>query len=197
MAGKKTKVVDKWKTKKWFTVIAPPIFGGKELCEIVSADEKNLANRIIRRSLIDLGMSATSQLAMFTHLQFRVTDVKGTTANTILIGHEVSPGYIKTFARRGKSLIHEVVDIKTKDNEDVRIKLIGVTGAKVSENTRRNLRKLMVDETKKIAGELKYDELMQDIIYGRFSSKLFNKLKQITKMRRVEVKKSEKKEAFT
>ncbi len=197
MAGKKkTKVVDKWKTKKWYTVIAPPVFEGRELCELVSSDEKNLVNRIIRRSLMDIGMQATSQMAMFTNLQFRITDIKGNTANTVMIGHEISPAYLKTFARRGKSLIHQIIDVKTRDGQDIRIKVIAVTGAKVSENTRRNIRKIIVDETKNIAKELKYDELVQDLIYGRFSSKIYNKLKEITKMKRVEIRKSERKETF-
>ncbi len=197
MAGKKkTKVVDKWKTKKWYNVMAPPVFEGKQLCEVVSSDEKNLVNRVIKRSLMDMGMQATSQMAMFTNLKFRIMDIKGNTANTIMIGHEISPAYLKTFARRGKSLIHQVIDIKTKDGHEVRIKIIAVTGSKVSENTRRNIRKIIVDETMKIAQELKYDELVQDLIYGRFSSKIYNKLKEITKMRRVEIRKSEKKETF-
>jgi len=197
MAGKKkTKIVDKWKMKKWYTVAAPPVFEGRELCELVSGDEKNLVNRIIKRSLTDIGMSPASQMSMFTHLNFRITDVKGTTANTMLIGHEISSSYLKTFARRGKSLIHQVVDVKTKDGQDVRVKIIAVTGAKVSENTRRNIRSAIVEETKKISGELKYDELMQDLVYGRFSAKIYNKLKEITKMKRVEIRKSEKKESF-
>lgn len=197
MAGKKkTKVVDKWKSKKWYAVTAPSVFEGRQICEIISSDEKNIVNRVIKRSLADLGMSTSSQLSMFTNLRFRITDVKGTTANTLLIGHEVSPAYIKTFARRGKTLIHEVIDVKTKDGVDVRIKIVAVTGARVSENTRRNLRSLIVEETKKVSKDFNYDELMQELIYGRFSSKIFNRLKQITKMRRVEVRKSEKKEAF-
>jgi len=197
MAGKKkTKVVDKWKAKKWYSVVAPPVFEGRQLCEIISSDEKNLVNRIIKRSLADIGMSSSSQLSMFTNLKFRVTDIKGTTANTALIGHEVLGSYIKTFARRGKSLIHGALDIKTKDDVEVRIKMIAVTDARVSENTRRNLRTAIEEEIRRISSALTYDELMQELIYGRFSSKIFNRLKQITKMRRVEVRKSEKKEEF-
>ena len=197
MAGKKkTKGVDKWKTKKWYSVRAPALFDNKELCEIITSDEKNLANRIVKRSLMDLGMGSSSQLAMFTNLKFRIKDVKGTAAETVLIGHEVSPSYMKTFARRGKSLIHEVIDVKPKDGGDVRIKIIAVTDAKVSENTRRNIRNAIVEETKKHGKELNADELMQELVYGKFSSKIFNRLKQITKMRRVEVRKSEVKEVF-
>jgi len=197
MAGKKkTKVVDKWKSKKWYNVLAPSLFESKEIGELVSSDEKNIQDRIIKRSLVELGLNPTSQIAMFTNLKFRITDIKGNTANTKLIGHEIAPSYIKTFARRGKSLIHDAVDVKTTDGETVRVKVIAVTGAKVSENTRKNLRHALVEEVKKNGEEQKFDDLMQDLVYGRFSSKIFNRLKQITKMRRVEVRKSERKEEF-
>ena len=172
------------------------MFEGKEIAEVVASDEKLLTNRIIRKNLMELGISGGSQLAMFTTAFFRIVDVKGTSANTVLIGHEIAPSFIKTFARRGKSLIHEVVDEKTKDGETIRIKLIAVTGARVSENTRRNLRKALVEETKKAVSEGNFDEVVQDILYGRSSTRLFNRLKQITKMRRIEIRKFERKEAF-
>ena len=197
MAGKKgTKVVDKWKSKKWYIALAPTSLESKELGEVVSSEEDNLKDRIIKRSLMELGMNQNSQMAMFTNMLFRVTEVKGNNAHTKLIGHEIAPSYIKTFARRDKSLIHEVVDVKTKDSENVRLKVIAVTGARVSENTRRNIRKALVEEIKKNSEALTFDELFQELLYGRFSSKLFTRLKQITQMRRVEVRKSERQEIF-
>ncbi len=197
LAGAKTKIVDKWKGKKWYSARAPSLFEGKEIAEVVASDEKLLMNRVVRKNLLELGAGGgSSQLAMFTTVLFRIKEVKGAEVTTSLIGHEISPSFIKTFARRGKSLIHQVVDEKTKDGETLRVKLIAVTGARVSENARRNLRKALVDESKKLISEGNFDELMPDILYGRFSSKLFIRLKMITKMRRIEVRKSERKEVF-
>jgi small subunit ribosomal protein S3Ae len=153
-------------------------------------------NRVIKKNMMELGLGGASQMAMFTTTLFRIKDVKGTEANTILLGHEVSPSFIKTFARRGKSLIHQVVDEKTKDGEGLRVKVIAVTGARVSENTRRNLRKALVEEAQKAITEGNFDDLMGDVLYGRLSGKLFNRLKQITKMKRVEVRKTERHEVF-
>ncbi len=145
---------------------------------------------------MELGLGGASQMAMFTTALFRIKDVKGTEANTVLLGHEISPSFLKTFARRGKSLIHQVVDQKTKDGEGVRAKIIAVTGARVSENTRRNLRKALVEETQKAISEGNFDDVMNDVLYGRLSTKIFNRLKQITKMKRVEVRKTERHEVF-
>jgi small subunit ribosomal protein S3Ae len=177
-------------------VKAPSMFEGKEICEVVASDDKKLINRIVRTSLLDLGIAGASQMAMFTTLRFRIKDINGNDAQTAIIGHEIAASFIKTFARRGKSLIHQVVDEKTKDNEDLRLKIVAVTGAQVSRNTRRNLRNALVEETKKAIAEKTFDEAIQDVIYGRVSSRLFGRLKQITKMRRVEVRKSERGEVF-
>lgn len=181
--------------KKWYTLVAPPLFDNKEIFEVVAADDKILLNRIIRANLLDL-ISVSSQTAMLTSLNFRIHEVKGAQAFMKLIGHEVSPTYIKTFARRGKSLIHVVVDINTKDGEDVRIKSVGVTAGKISNTTATNLRQSLKEEILKNCAGLTYDELMQEILYGKLVSKVFNKLKQIASMRRVEIRKTERKETF-
>ena len=172
------------------------MFEGKELCEVVASDLKKLQDRLIKRSLLELGVGGSSQLAMFTTLRFRITDVQDSSASTRLIGHEVENSFIRTFARRGKSLIHQVVDDKTKDGEGLRLKIIAVTGSRVSENTRRNLREAIREETKKAITEKNFEDIIQDVIYGRVSSKIYSRLKQITKMRRVEVRKSELSESF-
>jgi len=168
----------------------------KDICEVVASDEKTLSNRVVKKSLFELGIGGASQTAMFSTLFFRITDVKGTEAMTSLLGHEIAPSFIKTFARRGKSLIHQVVDEKTKDGQQVRLKLIAVTGATVSKNTKKNLRSALIDEAKKVILEENFDALMQDVLHGKVSARLFTRLKQITKMKRVEVRKSEKAEVF-
>jgi len=188
-------MVDKWKLKKWYKVFAPGMFDHRELYDVVSNDEKSLLNRVMKISLMEL-VGSGSRGAMFTTVSLRITDVKGTDAQTKLIGHEVSPSYIKTFARRGKSLIHETVDVSSKDGVNVRVKVIAVTGSRVSENTKRNIRSAIVDQMKKDASELSYEALMQEILYNRFVTKLFNRLKSITKMRKVDIRKTELIETF-
>jgi len=195
LAKKKTKMIDKWKLKKWYKVFSPTMFDHRELYDVVSNDEKSLINRVMKVSLMEI-LGSASRSAMFTTLKLRITDVKGNEAETKLIGHEVSPSYIKTFARRGKSLIHETVDTKTKDGMDLRLKIIAVTGSRVSENTKRNIRSIIIEQMRKDASEVNYEPLMQEILYGRFITKLYGKLKLITKMRKVDIRKTELIETF-
>lgn len=193
VAAKKAKVMDKWKSKQWYTVLAPASFDSKEVAEIISSDENNLKNRVLSLSLGEV-TGQHSQSAMFTSLKFRITDVKGKSAYTKMIGHEISPSYLRTLSRRNRSIISVVYDIKTKDDQTLRAKLIAITGSEVSQNTKKNIYNATMEELKKMNGESTFEQLMQEIVFGRFASKIFNRLKQITAMRRVEVKKSELKE---
>lgn len=191
---KKTKVIDKWKTKQWYTVLAPQSFDNKEIAEIVSSDEENLKSRVLSLSLAEL-TGQPSQSSIFTFLKFRVGEVKGKSAYTKLIGHEVSPSYIKTLSRRNRSIINVVKDVKTKDDRNVRLKILAITGSAVSQNTKKNLYNAMMEELKGIPNDYAFDQLMQEVVFGKFASKIFNRLKQITLMRRVEIRKSEVREA--
>ncbi len=192
---KKAKVVDKWKSKQWFTVLAPSAFDTKEIAELAATEEENLKNRILSLSLADV-TGQPSQSAIFTSLKFRIGDVKGKSAYTKLIGHEISPSYIRTLSRRNRSIINVVYDVKTKDDQSVRVKLLAITGSEVSQNTKKNIYHAIMEELKKVGAEYTLDQLMQEVIFGKFASKIFNRLKQITMMRRVEVRKSEVKEQF-
>jgi small subunit ribosomal protein S3Ae len=63
---KKTKVMDKWKQKKWFSVVTPIMFDSKPLCELVATEDKHLVNRVVRTSLSDIGVTGSSSIANFT-----------------------------------------------------------------------------------------------------------------------------------
>ena len=193
--AKRTKIVDKWKTKKWFKVEAPAMFDNLELCEIIASDEKDLMNRIIRVDLPAL-TSSRSQIAAFTRVNFRVCDVGPTIAKTKLIGHSISSSYIKTFARRGREVGHYIVDVKTKDDQIVRVKAIAVTSGKVSAITKKNLGKKIIDEIKDNLSPISMEDAMKEILQEKLTPKILSKIKPITSMRRFEIRKTELKETF-
>jgi len=190
---RKSKKTEKKKVKDWYTVLAPQAFDSKELGEVVTSDEAKLANRIIPTSLMDI-TGKMSQANMYTTLNFRIKDIKGKTAYTELIGHRLSPGYIRTLVRRRRTVLHTVKDIPTTDERTVRVKLISVTKDRISETMKKNLREVINEELQEASGKYGYYELMNEVIYGKLASKVFNRLRQITPMNRVEFRKTELKE---
>lgn len=194
--AKKTKVVDKWKMKSWYSVIAPEIFDSKEIGQIVSSDEPNLKNRVIKIGLGDL-TGSFSQGAAYTTLYFRVKETVGKTVKTMFIGHELVPGYMRTLARRRRSLVTQVDDVMTKDGVEMRIKMLCISGLKVSEAVRTDLRKVLSENIKAIAKSTDFPVLVQEIVFGKLSAKLYSGVKKIGPIKRVEIKKTEVKENFS
>ncbi|HNT60559.1 MAG TPA: hypothetical protein PKJ97_01115, partial [Candidatus Bilamarchaeaceae archaeon] len=127
------------KHKEWYKVLAPEKYDSKELGEVMASDGKLLVNRIIPVSLGEL-TGKFSQSALYTTLNFRIKEVKGKAAHTELIGHILAPSYMRTFIRRRRTVLHSVLDVATKDDKEVRLKLIAVTQDKISETQRINLR---------------------------------------------------------
>ncbi|VVB65617.1 30S ribosomal protein S3Ae [Candidatus Gugararchaeum adminiculabundum] len=187
------RAVDKWKMKKWYNVVAPELFEKKTIGEIISIEDENLLNRKVKASMADL----TGDMGqVYTMITFRVTDVKGESANTKIVGHELSRSYLRTLVRRRKNIIRQVQDVKTKDNATVRLKISALTQTRVSDVVKQALRRALVDEIAVATKDMNYEEIERDVIYGKLSAKLFNKLKKIAPVKRVEVHKSELLEQF-
>lgn len=192
---KKTKLVDKWKLKTWYTLVAPDVFENRELGQVVSSDEANLKNRIIRMGLGDM-LGSFSQGTAYTVIYFRVSGVTGKTAHTKFIGHELVPGYIRTLARRRRSIMSQVDDVVTKDGVQVRVKSLCISGLKVSEAVRADVRKTISESVMHIAKQTDFPILVQEIVFGKLSSKLFAAVKKMGPLKRVEIRRSEVLEKF-
>jgi small subunit ribosomal protein S3Ae len=193
--SKKSKIVDKWKLKNWYSLIAPEIFDSREMGQLVSSDEPNLVNRKIKIGLGDM-MGSFSQSTAYTSVFFRVKEVKGKSAHTIFIGHELVPGYVRTLGRRRRSIINQVDDVTTKDGVGLRIKAICVSGVKISESVRTDVRKGISAAVKAYASQTDFPVLVQELVFGKFSAKIFNAVKKIGPIKRVDIRKSELAESF-
>jgi len=195
MVEKKAKVVDKWKMKSWYSIIAPEYFEGREIGQLVSSDEANLKDRVMKIGLGDM-TGSFSQSTAYTSLFFRVKEVKGKSAHVEFIGHELVPGYVRTLARRRRSVMNQIDDVVTKDGVPVRIKIICVSGVKVSEAVRADVRKTISASVKSLAKQTDFATLVQEMVFGKFSAKVFGTVKKIGPLKRVEVRKSEVLESF-
>ena len=190
----KARVVDKWKTKSWYSIIAPDMFENKEVGQVPADDDTKLKDRIIRVSLGDM----TGDMSQaYTMLMFRVSEVKGKSAFTKLIGHELSPSYLRSLVRRRRDVIHDVVDVETKDGVKIRVKSSLYTARKASSPAKTAVRNAARVEVTARAKEMDFQTFEQEIIFGKFSSRIYKAVKRILPIKRVEVRKTEVKETFT
>jgi small subunit ribosomal protein S3Ae len=188
------KVVETWKTKRWYTVYAPELFNSKQVGEVVASDEKRLLNRVIKVGLDELtgDMSQSYSIA-----KLRIVDVKGSNAYTKFIGHEQSPSFVRTFIRRGRTLIDHVIDIKTSDNADIRLKILVFSAGKIARDTEADIRNKIKAELISMTSTMTANQLLQEILFKKFAVKLIPSIKKIAPIKRIEFRKTEIKEVFT
>ncbi|NYZ78941.1 30S ribosomal protein S3ae [Candidatus Micrarchaeota archaeon] len=189
----KEKIVDTWKAKTWYTVLAPQMFENREVGQIPATEDAHLMNRIVKVSLAELTGDISQS---YVNLHLRIHEVKGKTAYTKFIGHEMSAGYLRTLVRRRRSLVNEVVDVESKDGVKLRMKISIFTARRVSSPVKTALRNATRDEVAARVKEMEFPQLAQEIIFGKFSAILFNRLKKLCPVKRIEVRKTEISEKF-
>jgi small subunit ribosomal protein S3Ae len=187
------KVVDTWKTKQWYEVVAPQIFDSKVVGEVIASDPKNLINRVVKVGLDELTGDFSQT---YTNVKLRIVDVKGKNATTRFIGSEQLPSYIKTFVRRGKTLVDDVVDVKTADGHQVRIKPIVFTGGKIARDAEAAIRTTIRKELIEKAAKTNLDDLLREILFKKYAHSLVSSVKKIAPIKRIEIRKIELKENF-
>ncbi|MEB3755628.1 MAG: 30S ribosomal protein S3ae [Desulfurococcales archaeon] len=188
---RRTAVRDKWKIKKWYKVLAPPLFGNAVLGTTPADDPDKLIGRVLEVTLYDL-------TGEFTHvhikLYFQVERVEGDTAYTRFKGHELLRDYIKSLTRRKSSKIQGIFDVWTKDGYGLRITVITFTSFRCKSSQKKAIRKVMEQIVKKRASESTLDEFIQSMIFSENENSLVREIeseaRKIYSIRKVEVYKS-------
>jgi len=183
---------EKLKQKREYKIIAPALFNNKEVGEIIGTTKESLLNRVIKVSLADVE-DVKTDLAFYTTVKLRVIDVGEGVVKTEFIGHEIAFSYLRSLARKHRSVIHQVTDVNTKDGHKLRVKLVIITLRKVSAIVKRNLRKAALENAEKMAKEKTRDELIKYILLNQFAKDLGKELNKINPVSHVLVKKTEQK----
>ncbi|MBS7643384.1 30S ribosomal protein S3ae [Candidatus Bathyarchaeota archaeon] len=187
MSREARKIRDKWRAKAWFSVVAPPYFGGGEIASIPSDDPTKLVGRVVETTLYDI-TGDFSQVHM--KLRFQVTTVKGGQAETIFKGHEYSRDYLRSLVRRGSSRVDGIFEVKTKDNYRLRISVIAFTVTRIKTSQAQALRAVMRRISQERAEALTFDQFVQEAVLGKIASDIYNEGKKIVPLRHVGVYKS-------
>lgn len=183
----RTTVKDKWKMKRWYTVLAPSSFGSAVIATTPADKEWKLLGRVFETTLFDL-TGDFSQVHI--HLKFQVHDVRDDIAYTRFKGHELARDYMKSIIRRKSSKIVSIANVTTKDGYGLRITAVALTAFKCKTSQKRLIRKILSENITAIAAEKTLDELVHLMVFGGLANELFQKAKKIYPLRKVEVYKS-------
>ena len=180
---------DKWRLKKWYEVIAPPVFGGVVLGTTPADDPLKLIGRVMEVTLFDI-TGDFSQVHI--HLYFQIIDVdeQNLKAYTRFKGHELARDYMKSLIRRKSSKIQGIYNVWTKDGYGLRITGVVLTSYRCKTSQKKAIRKIMGEIITKRASEMTLDELIQAMLFGKLANEIHAAAKKIYPIRKVEIYKS-------
>ncbi|MCI5867381.1 MAG: 30S ribosomal protein S3ae [Methanosphaera sp.] len=187
MAKARRRVRDTWKEKIWYDILAPEEFNEESLGTSPAREPEMLVGRKIETSMRELNGDFSRQ---YVKLFFEVDHVSGEVAHTVFTGHKVTSDYVRSMIRRGTSRIDTITSATTKDGVklDIHILAITVKRAKASQQKliRETMRRMVVEN----AAEKNLNELVKDIISGKFASNIYHEAKKIYPLKKVETIKS-------
>ena len=182
------KVKDKWKSKNWYTVIAPDMFNRMKLAETLVDEPDKMLGRILEVTVQEL----TGDFAK-THIKllFKVNRIAGTEAHTEFVGHDLTSDYIRRMTRRKRSKADITIDIVTKDEFHIRVKPMAISERRIQSSQKTAIRNNMKVALIEWAKNVTIDEYVKAVISGDMIRELSKSCKPIQPMNRVEVRRSE------
>ncbi|MBN3036827.1 MAG: 30S ribosomal protein S3ae [Candidatus Diapherotrites archaeon] len=181
---KKRKSVDAWKTKKWFTIHAPKSFDEKVIGETIANEPSSVVGRTVKATMRDVTGNIQQQAI---EVNFRVDDVKGTRASTVVTGHKVQRGFVGRQIKRMRTLIPVIFPVRTKDGVVVQTTLVGYARKGTRVKQQKAIRAGLKAYMEKHAAETNFNKFIQEIIFGKLAAEAFKEVKNIYPTLRVQV----------
>jgi len=189
LARQKTaRIKDKWREKKWVTVLAPSAFNNVPVAYIPITDDASAIGRVIEVTLFDIIKGDPSQHQY--KLYFQINKVEGETATTIFKRYEYAKEFLRSLVRRGSSLINFIGDYKTKDGYIFRIKIIALTQKKLNTSRKHALRLIARDVMLKTIPEMTIEQFVQATAFGKINSDIMAAVKKIIHVRHIGIEKA-------
>ena len=187
MVRKTRKIKDKWKEKKWITVLAPDSFNNIPVAYIPITNEKTAIGRVVEVTLFDIlkGDPSQHQYKLF----FKINQVTGEKATTIFKRYEYAKEFLRSLIRRGSSKINFIMDAKTKDGYIFRIKILTLSHRELNTSRQHALRLEAKKQIEKTVPQMTIDEFVQAACYGKINSDIMAATKKIIHVRHVGLEK--------
>jgi small subunit ribosomal protein S3Ae len=184
-------VKDKWRSKVWYKVRAPPMFQGVELGETPAIEPENLIGRVLEVAMNELsgtGDPSTSHIK----LRFRISSVgDDKVALTRFVGHELTSDYIRRLARRKRSKIDISFKITTKDGVVMTVKHVAVSEHHLQTRLRALLRQKLKQLTEEEAAKRTGAEMVRDMLNGEVAKAVTNGLRQLYPLKKIDIRASD------
>lgn len=183
----KAKGRDTWRLKEWYDIMAPTMFGSTKIGETMATEPKQIKGRILETTLGDLIDDFSKS---HVKLRFKLKEVQDDKVSTEYLGHDLSREYVRSQVRRWATKVDCITDVTSKDGQKLRIKAIAISLRRIRHSQIKSIRSEMEKTLGDRCRELEFDQLVQELALGKLASDVYNVIKEICPIRRVEVQKS-------
>ncbi|ONK76291.1 uncharacterized protein A4U43_C03F26070 [Asparagus officinalis] len=136
--GGKKKAVDPFAKKDWYDIKAPSVFNTRNIGKtLVSRTQgtriasEGLKHRVFEVSLADL---QTDEDQAYRKIRLRAEDIQGKNVLTNFWGMDFTTDKLRSLVRKWQTLIEAHVDVKTTDNDTLRMFCIAFTKRRPNQN---------------------------------------------------------------
>jgi len=187
LVRKTRKIKDKWKEKRWVTVLAPDSFNNIPVAYVPITSDKTAIGRVVEVTLFDIlkGDPSQHQYKLF----FQINKVTEEKATTVFKRYEYAKEFLRSLIRRGSSRINFVIDTKTKDGYVFRIKILTLSHRELNTSRKHALRLEAKKQIERIVPQMTIDEFVQAACYGKINSDIMAATKKIIRVRHVGLEK--------
>ena len=187
MSKQEEKKVSKIKVKKknWYRIVAPALFGGKELGESYLAEAEQAIGRVLRINLKDLTGNVKDQN---TYIGFRVDKVDGKSLITSVVSYQLTPAYVRRVVRKNIDRLDDYCVCMTKDGKAVVTKTLMVTLCKTKRSVRAALRHQLPQLLKEEMAKMTFDEFVGALAGMKIQSMLKKRLAKIYPLKELSVR---------
>ena len=188
MVRRKTrKIKDKWKEKKWVTVLAPDAFNNIPIAYIPITSDETAKGRVLEVTLFEIlkGDPSQHQYKLF----FQVDKINQEKATTIFKRYEYAKEFLRSLIRRGSSKINFLLDAETKDGYIFRIKMLALSHRELNTSRKHALRLIAKDVIEKTVRNMTLDQFVQASCYGKINSDIMAASKKVIHLRHVGLEK--------
>jgi ribosomal protein S3AE len=178
-------MAEKVKKKKFVKIIAPRQFNERVIGESVIGDARSLIGRKLKINMMSLTDNPKNQNVQ---IKFKITDLKGESVKTEIVGYTLLPAFVKRLVRKEKKRVDDCFYAKTNDGKDLKVKTFLLTLNKTTKSVLTALRKATQESIKTSISKMSYDALMNELIMHKLQNTLRRELAKVYPLKQCEVR---------
>ncbi len=175
----------KIKKKLWYRIIAPQIFGQKEIGETYLSSPEDALGRSMKINLKDLTGNVKDQNI---YIDFKVDKIDGSVLKTIVKGYQLAATHVKKMVRKNTDRMDDYFLFKSKDGKEVVIKSIIITSHKTQRSVKKQLRSQLKAFLEKELKENDFVAFVNNLVTRKAQADLRKQLQKVYPLKEATVR---------